>query len=200
MDNNNEPLLAEFLRCCRQLPTPRVLELGVKRSRPAYSTRHDVWVPHAAEYVGSDFQAGVDVDLVVDAHNMVPAVGESSFDIVITCSTFEHFKYPWLVAHQIMRVLKPGGLLFVQTHQTFPLHSYPHDYYRFTTDALMSLFNPSMGMQVWSEYAFPAQIHSEKNPGTKDHPSFLNVLLFGRKVSATPVELVYEFEAPPPAV
>lgn len=195
----HENLLAEFIYRCRELPAPRVLELGVKRSQADRSTRHDAWVPHASEYVGSDFQAGVDVDLVADAHQLAAAVGENSFDAVVTCSTFEHFKYPWLVAHQIMLVLKPGGLLFIQTHQTFPIHAFPHDYYRFTGEALASLFNVSMGMEVKTDYAYPAKIHSEHNPGAKNHRSFLNVILFGQKVSETPSKLIYELELPPVA-
>jgi SAM-dependent methyltransferase len=187
-------LLLQFIEECRTFEAPRVLEIGTKRSQAARSTRHNAWVPHASEYVGLDYQSGLDVDVVADAHHLVSAVGEKSFDVVISCSTFEHLKYPWLVAHQIMQALRPGGLLFVQTHQTFPIHAFPNDYYRFTREAMASLFNTSMGMQVETEYNFPAQIHSERTPTSQNHKSFLNVVLFGRKVANTPSSLVYEFE------
>lgn len=191
-----EELLQKFLRECSSLQAPRVLEIGTKRSNAARSTRHDVWIPHASEYVGVDYQSGLDVDLVVDAHELSASVEEESFDVIISCSTFEHLKYPWLAAHQIMKVLRPGGLLFVQTHQTFPIHAFPNDYYRFTREAMASLFNVSMGMQVETEYNFPAQIHSERIPTSHNHKSFLNVVLFGRKVAPTPSSWVYEFENP----
>ena len=32
--------------------------------------------------------------------------------------------------------LKSEGVLFLQTHQTFLIHGYPSDYFRFTTEAL----------------------------------------------------------------
>lgn len=179
------------------MTAPRVLELGTLQAVPGSSTHHFSWIPHASETVGTDVKAGPDVDVVADVHRLSEVVGRESFDIIITCSTFEHFKYPLLAAHQIMHVLKPGGVIFIQTHNTFPWHGFPYDYYRFTQEALRSLFPEPMGFQVVSTaYEFPCRIVSERDPGAEKAPAFLNVLLFGEKRTATPEHWVYELDKP----
>jgi SAM-dependent methyltransferase len=186
-------LLGLFLKRCAQLASPTVLELGTKRSIPERSTMHVEWVPHAREYVGSDISAGPDVGIVADVHELSRVTGRERFDVVISCSSFEHFKYPHRAAHEIMKVLKPGGLLFVQTHQSFPLHAYPYDYFRFSREALAGLFGTRMGFNVvGTAYEYPARIYSRQDSGTRSQPAYLNVVLFGEKVAATPEEYLFE--------
>ena len=43
--------------------------------------------PGAAEYIGTDFQAGLDVDVVADAHSLSEAFAPESFDAIISLST-----------------------------------------------------------------------------------------------------------------
>ncbi len=189
------PVLDRFLAACRERRAPRVLELGTRQSVPGRSTRHEAWVPHAAEYVGVDLAPGADVDLVADIHRLSAVVGGERFDIVISCSTFEHVKYPHLAALEILRTLAIGGLLFVQTHQTFPLHAYPADYFRFSREALASLFGTRMGFRtIGTEYVYPAEVRSAWEPGLRALPAFLNVHLFGEKTGPTPEAYVFELE------
>jgi SAM-dependent methyltransferase len=193
----DESPLARFLSRCQAMNAPRVLELGTKRSLAARSTRHEAFVPHAGEYLGTDIESGVDVDIVADAHRLTQVTGEEQFDVIISCSTFEHFKYPHLAAHEVMKALRIGGVLFIQTHQSFPLHAYPHDYFRFSREALAGLFGTQMGFQVVATaYDFPAKVYSRRVPSIADMPSFLNVVLFGEKISTTPPSYLFEYEAP----
>jgi len=187
-------ILDLFLSNARQFKAPRVLELGTAQSIPGRSTMHREWLPNASEWLGTDMQAGPgpDVDIVADVHRLSEVVGRESFDVIVSCSTLEHVRYVQLAAHGIMKTLKVGGLLFVQTHQSFPLHSYPSDYWRFGTDALMSLFPPEMGMQTVADYEFPCRIVSERDPNTARCLAFLNVCCFARKTSPTPEQWVYE--------
>ncbi|MET0041945.1 MAG: hypothetical protein ABW100_00280, partial [Candidatus Thiodiazotropha sp. 6PLUC3] len=87
-----------FFKEAEKISGPRVLELGTKRSKPNRSTLHKNWVPHASSYVGTDFVDGDDVDIVADIHTLSKTLGENAFDIIISCSTFEHIQYPWLAA------------------------------------------------------------------------------------------------------
>jgi Methyltransferase domain len=182
-----------FIARCAELPAPVVLELGTLQSVPGRSTMHRDWVPHAAEFLGTDVQAGADVDVVADLHRLTDVVGRERFDVILSCSTFEHLKYPTLVAHELMKALKVGGLLYIQTHQSFPLHGYPNDYFRFSQDALASLFGTQMGFDVVAtNYDFPARIYSRRVPGSEFHPAFLNTILWGEKRAPTPDEYRYE--------
>ncbi len=51
-------LEARFVARCRELDAPSVLELGTKQSVPGRSTMHRDWVPHAAEFLGTDIEPG----------------------------------------------------------------------------------------------------------------------------------------------
>jgi len=132
----------EFIARVNALDKPRILELGTKRSEMNLEkgTIHKAEFKNYSEYVGTDVEEGIDVDIVADAHKLSDTLGEERYDVIISCSTFEHFKYPTLVAHEIMKVLKLNGLLFIQTHQAFPLHAFPTDFFRFSIEALESLF------------------------------------------------------------
>jgi SAM-dependent methyltransferase len=188
-------VLDDFLNRCRAMQSPRVLELGTKRSIATRSTRRDDWVPNAAEYLGSDIEAGVDVDIVADVHRLTEVVGEEQFDIIISCSTFEHLKYPHLAAHEIMKALKIGGLAFIHTHHTFPLHNYPYDYFRFSREALAGLFGETMGFRVLgADYEYPARIFARHDHHTTGGAAFLYVRLYGEKTARTPHEYQYEYD------
>lgn len=186
-------VLESFHQRCKAMNRPRVLELGTARVDPQVSTRRDAWVPHAAEYLGADIRSGVDVDIVADVHRLADVVGEEQFDVVIACSTFEHYKYPHLAAHQVMRCLRLSGIVFVHTHQTFPLHAHPHDYFRFSREALAGCFNPRMGVGiVASDYEYPARVVGRGDPNAALAPAYMYVRMLAEKVRPTPGEFIYD--------
>jgi SAM-dependent methyltransferase len=200
IDSNRQDdsdLRMDFMARCRAMRAPKVLELGVKRSIESRRTRHDDWIPDAAEFLGTDIEPGLDVDIVADVHRLSQVTGEEQFDVIISCSSFEHFKYPHVAAHEILKALRIGGLLFIQTHQSFPLHGYPYDYFRFSREALASLFGSRMGFRtIATDYEFPAGVLSRREPQLVNLASYLNVRLYGEKTNVTPQEYVYEFDAP----
>lgn len=182
-----------FIEACRAVEAPSVLELGTLRSIEGRSTMHRDWVPHALEFLGTDVEAGADVELVADAHRLSEATGPERFDVIISCSTFEHLKYPHLAAHEVLKSLKVGGLLYVQTHQSFPLHGYPSDYFRFSTGALAALFGTEMGFTAEAAgYDFPVRLLARREPSVAAHTAWLNTTLWGRKREPTPDDLRYE--------
>jgi hypothetical protein len=182
-----------FIARCAELSSPSVLELGTLQSVPGRSTLHRDWVPHAGEFLGTDIEGGADVDIVADLHRLTDVVGSERFDVIISASTFEHLKYPTLAAHELMKALKVGGLLFIQTHQSFPLHGYPNDYFRFSQDALASLFGTTMGFEVVAtNYDFPVRLYSRRVAATQHMPAFLNTTLWGEKRAPTPDDYRYE--------
>lgn len=159
-----------------------VLELGTLRWGNA-PTHHREWAPDAPKYVMSDIGPGQDVDVVADAHDLKP-FHDAEFDALIACSLLEHVARPWLVLPAMARVLQPGGVLFIDTHQTFPLHGYPDDYFRFSTQALTVLAVDAGFEVVAVEHLFPCKITPPKyvpvwNAAAE---SFLNVQMFARKL------------------
>jgi len=135
----------DFLNTLHALPTGHVLEIG-SRARSGITRRE--LVPKQLQYVGLDVCAGPNVDLVADAHRLADAVPAEHFDAVFALSVFEHLAMPWKVAIEINKVLRRGGLVFVQTPQTWPLHDEPFDFWRYSTDTWPCLFNPSTGFEI----------------------------------------------------
>jgi SAM-dependent methyltransferase len=164
-------LLTKFLHLSQRHINPRCLEVGTRRQgdRPTWKKPHFAEAHPLGEFVGVDFEPGADVDVVADAHALPFEAG--SFNLALCCSTLEHVRRPWLVAAELARVLRPGGLLYVQTHQTFPVHGYPQDFYRFSREALLDLFGADAGMEaVECGYEFPCRIMPLENyfPHAKD--------------------------------
>ncbi|PYS98672.1 MAG: hypothetical protein DMF63_14880 [Acidobacteria bacterium] len=195
LTHTGSDLLADFIDQCRMIDAPKVLELGTRRSYAERSTRHDSWIPHASKFIGADIELAEDVDIVVDAHRLTETTGHEEFDAVISCSSFEHFKYPHLAAHEIMKAMKIGGLLFIQTHQSYPLHASPHDYFRFSREALSGLFGTRMGFEVIAtDFEFPVRLKAKESSEVSFMPAYLNTRLFGKKVSTTPDEYIYDYD------
>lgn len=184
-------VLKKFLELAHAKEKPRVLEIGTRQvdSSPGTIRRH--WVPNAKEYIGTDFQAGPDVDVVSDIHSLSNTFGENRFDVVISCSVYEHVRNPWLATTEISRILRPGGIVFISTHNAFPLHAHPHDYWRYTRESLAILFGDDAGFNcLQSEYQYPCKIVSEDDPGTSLGEAYLLVMLLAEKV-AQPCKNVY---------
>lgn len=147
-----------FHQAAKQLIEPRVLELGTLRWDQDHPTHHKAWLPNASEYVMCDIAAGVDVDVVADAHALADRFPPASFDVAILISVLEHLQRPWIAIDQLARVVAPGGLVHVATHQTFPIHGYPSDYFRFTREALVSIFDEADWTTLATSYSYPCEI------------------------------------------
>ena len=127
-----------------------VLEIGVRRSQPDRPTtwRDRINALPGCTHVGVDCESGDDVDLVVDAHQLSQAFAAATFDALVCRFTLEHLRRPWVAAREMALVCKPGALGYVLTHQSFPLHGYPQDFFRFSQEAIGELFAPDMGWRV----------------------------------------------------
>lgn len=129
----------------------KVLHLGSRGGRAPLGMQSIV--------VGFDIQAGEGVDIVGDVHKASEYFKPNEFDAVYTTATFEHLRRPWIAARELAAVTRRGGWIYCQTHQSFPLHNYPGDYFRFSTEALREIFAPDAGWRVIAcEYEHPAKV------------------------------------------
>jgi len=90
--------------------------------------------PTVFEYIGVDFQKAVGVDIVLDDPYRLPFESQS-VDMVISSSCFEHSEMFWLVFLEILRVLKPKGLFYLNAPSAGSFHRYPVDCWRFYPDS-----------------------------------------------------------------
>ena len=89
------------------------------------------------DYIGVDLREGNGVDMVYK--DRLP-FDDSTFDKVIYLEVMEHDLFFWRTFDEMRRVLKTGGKLIVTTRGfAFPKHDFPHDYYRFTAQAIQGI-------------------------------------------------------------
>ncbi len=72
---------------------------------------------------------------VVAAGDQLPFADEL-FDLVVCEAVLEHVRQPNAVVAEMVRVLKPGGQLYVETPFLEGFHADPHDYQRYTLAGL----------------------------------------------------------------
>jgi len=124
-------------------------------------------VPSNFNYVGVDFCEGRGVDIVLTDPYVLPFENES-VDIVLSSSVFEHSEFFWVVFLEIMRVLKPTGLYYLNAPSNGPFHKYPVDCWRFYPDSgnalakwanrnainaiMLESFTTSQDFGIWNDF------------------------------------------------
>ncbi len=162
----------------------KILEVG-SREVTGESNARDGF--SAAEYTGFDFYDGRNVDVVGDAHKLSSYFenGEQ-FDIIYSSACFEHFAMPWLVASEISKLLKVGGMVFIETHFSFSSHERPWNFFQFSDMALKVLFSEALGIEcvdsgmsnpIVGRFSSLADRHLKNKPvtGLYCHSEFLGV-------------------------
>ena len=96
--------------------------------------------PVGARYVGVDFENAKGVDVVITDPYALP-FEDASIDVCVSSSCFEHSEFFWLVFLEIMRVLKPPGLFYLNSPSNGFFHRYPVDCWRFYPDSGVALQN-----------------------------------------------------------
>ena len=89
-------------------------------------------------YTGVDLERGPGVDVVLDSPYRLP-FASGSVDLVLSGQAFEHIEHFWMTWLEIIRVLKPGGLIFLIAPSRGPEHRYPQDCWRFYPDGYRAL-------------------------------------------------------------
>ena len=120
------------------------------------------------KYIGVDIVKGNNVDIVLEDPYKLP-FEKDSIDLVISISTFEHTEFFWLSYLEILRILKPTGLFFLNAPSNSNYHRHSSDNWRFYPDSSKALenwghrnnFKPKVlehftnyenGRDIWNDY------------------------------------------------
>lgn len=190
-------LFARFHDLLRQRPPGRLLEVG-SRARSGV-VRRDL-APAGWEYSGLDVMDGPNVDVVGDAHRLSSLYPRHHFDAIMACSVLEHLMMPWKFVVELNRVLKPGAIGVFTTHQCWPLHDQPWDFWRFSDMAWTGLLNAATGFEIMAarmgEPAFVVAAKLQPVTAFAEVPAgaLASFVLF-RKLSETTLDWPVELEA-----
>lgn len=165
--------------------------------------------PAEYEYIGVDFVEGKGVDVILDDPYRLP-FADGSVDIILSSSCFEHSEMFWIVFLEIIRVLKPKGLFYLNVPSNGLFHRYPVDCWRFYPDsgralvswakrnsyntALLESYISSQVVGIWNDFVavflkderfvsdFPKRILDVKD-------DVANGLVYGSDVFIKPSEM-----------
>jgi SAM-dependent methyltransferase len=112
-----------------------VLDVGGSDYNGSY---REVFADPRFAYTAADITDGPGVHLVIQDPYRLP-LEDRSVDIVISGQMLEHCEFFWLAFGEMVRVLRPGGFIFLIAPSSGPEHRYPVDCYRFYPDAYRAL-------------------------------------------------------------
>lgn len=111
-------------------PNAKVVEIGSQDVNGSIR----VCSPAEFEYIGVDFATGKGIDVVLTDPYSLPFESES-VDVVVSNSCLEHSEMFWLIYLEIMRILKPTGIFYLNVPSNGGFHRYPVDCWRFYPDS-----------------------------------------------------------------
>jgi SAM-dependent methyltransferase len=112
-----------------QVKTATILDIGAQDVNGSLRTV----CPSRFPYVGVDFARANGVDVVLDDPYKLP-FETACVDAVVSTSCFEHSEMFWVLYLEIVRVLRPDGLFYLNAPSNGPYHRYPVDCWRFYPD------------------------------------------------------------------
>jgi SAM-dependent methyltransferase len=115
-------------------PDPIIYDIGAKDVRAAYFGTP----PQGATIICTDIQPGPGVDIVADAQHM-PQIPSESADCVFLVSVLQHIPSPHKAVDEVFRVLRPGGIFYVNVPFLYFYHRDPEDFHRFSVPGLECL-------------------------------------------------------------
>ena len=98
------------------------------------------FIDNSNKYIGLDLEKNKNVDIILDDPYSFP-LDSNSIDVVLCSSVFEHSEFFWLVFLEVMRILKPNGLFYLNAPSHGEYHKFPNDSWRFYPDSGTSLKN-----------------------------------------------------------
>jgi SAM-dependent methyltransferase len=105
------------------------------------------------KYIGLDMIEAHNVDIVVKSAYQWDEVPNNFCDVLISGQMFEHVEFPWFTILEMVRVLKPNGLICILVPSMQGLHRYPVNCQNYFSDGMIAL----------AKYADLAILHASTN-------------------------------------
>jgi predicted SAM-dependent methyltransferase len=109
----------------------QIIEIG---SQNVNGGLRDIFQTPYTHFVGLDFIEGPGVDRVLDDPYRLP-YDINTVDVLLCSSVLEHCEMFWVMFLEMVRVVKPGGLIYINVPSNGDFHRWPVDCWRFYPDS-----------------------------------------------------------------
>ena len=116
-------------------PKITVVDVG---SMDFNGTLRSLFSNHVFKYIGLDIEKGRNVDVVLRDPYKLPFKSRS-VDVVVSTSCFEHNEMFWLTFKEMVRIVRPGGYIYLNAPYKDGIHEAPVDCWRFLPDGMKAL-------------------------------------------------------------
>lgn len=136
-----------------------ILSVGSRDDRDGTGGFYRYYFTSASTYTTSDVEGMVNIILDVTKMDTIP---DETFNGVFCSGVLEHVADVNAAMKEMTRVMKVGGTLLLGVPFRQPIHSHPHDYWRFTRYGISHLLKDNFKIidlkEVGSEpeYEFPS--------------------------------------------
>lgn len=123
------------------------------------------WSMAPASYVGTDLREGPMVDRVIPAELLDTYYIDNFFDAIICTEMLEHTLEWRKSINNMKHIVRVGGSILLTTRSIgFPLHDYPHDYWRFNESDMIKIFSDFDMIHIGSDPQFPGVFIKVRKP------------------------------------
>jgi SAM-dependent methyltransferase len=149
--------VAEF---AKTLPKDKSLKIADVGAYDVNGTLKPIFNVKPWEYTGIDIAAGPNVDVVIPPDGRWVNILDATYDVVVSVSTLEHARRPWVMVMEMGRILKRGGLTCIAAPYMWPEHQHPIDCWRILPEGMKTILKDA-GFVVLSikTKPFPAHPH-----------------------------------------
>lgn len=125
---SGNPGLGEFLQALATNPDKNYLDIGCGFRSILYEN---------CLYL--DVYPSLTADIIMEPACTYP-IASASMDGISCLAVLEHVEQPWVVVREIHRILKPGGIAYIDWPFLQPVHGYPSHFYNATRSGLENMF------------------------------------------------------------
>ena len=120
---------------------PKILDLGGTKHSKINASDILKKLRHKFEYTTVDIETHESVDIVLKDPYVFDELKNNQYDIVISISCFEHIEFFWKTYLEILKILKPNGIFYLNVPSNGIFHRWHKDCWRFYPDSASALIN-----------------------------------------------------------
>lgn len=162
-----------------EIKNKRIIEFGSRTDGDSIRNVFEKW--GCKKYIGIDYVAGKNVDVVCNAENILDTFQKNSFDIVLCFEMMEHIADWRKAISNIKNICKEKGIIFITTRSRgFPYHHAKNetDFWRYEKSDMEDIFSDCNVLESEYDASQPGIFVKVKKPESFVEKDISNICLY----------------------